>query len=43
MRHKTVKASFQAGFWISVVANLLLVAWLLRSGVSAAITHLVVG
>ena len=43
MRHKTVKASFQAGFWISVVANLVLVAWLWRSGVAATLTDVVLG
>nr|MDQ3039367.1 DUF1294 domain-containing protein [Pseudomonadota bacterium] len=43
MRHKTVKASFQAGFWISVVANLVLVAWLWRSGAAATLTDVVLG
>lgn len=41
MRHKTLKASFQIGFWISTVANLALVAWLWRSGVVAAWTDVV--
>jgi uncharacterized membrane protein YsdA (DUF1294 family)/cold shock CspA family protein len=31
-RHKTVKASFQAVFWITVVANVAAVAWLVASG-----------
>lgn len=43
MRHKTVKASFQAGFLISVMFNLGLFAWLWRNGVAAALTDLVLG
>ena len=43
MRHKTVKASFQAGFWTSVVSNLLLAGLLWWSGVAAALTTFVVG
>ncbi len=43
MRHKTVKTSFQIGFWISVLANLALVTWLWRSGVAAALRDVVIG
>ncbi|UHQ23773.1 DUF1294 domain-containing protein [Lysobacter sp. 5GHs7-4] len=32
-RHKTIKASFQFAFWITVFANLTVVAWLVYSGV----------
>lgn len=31
-RHKTVKASFQATFWITVLANIAGVGWLIASG-----------
>lgn len=31
-RHKTVKASFQQVFWVTVVLNVLLVGWLVQSG-----------
>ncbi len=43
MRHKTVKASFQTGFWMSVVINLLVVAWLWYSGVAARVSDAVIG
>ena len=43
MRHKTVKASFQTGFWVSVVVNLLGVAWLWYSGIAARLSELVIG
>lgn len=31
-RHKTVKRKFQAAFWVTVMVNLIVVAWLARSG-----------
>ncbi len=36
-RHKTVKASFQRGFWFTVVVNLLAVGWSLKSGFAASL------
>jgi uncharacterized membrane protein YsdA (DUF1294 family)/cold shock CspA family protein len=36
-RHKTVKASFQSVFWITVAANLALVAWLVAGGTAQRI------
>jgi len=42
-RHKTVKASFQFGFWCSVLANVAVVAWLVRSGVAHALTDALLG
>ena len=41
MRHKTAKASFRVTFWITVMLNLGLFAWLWRSGVAAALTDIV--
>ena len=43
MRHKTVKASFQTGFWVSVVVNLLVVAALWYGGVAGRLSELVIG
>ncbi|OHE84197.1 MAG: hypothetical protein A2190_00390 [Lysobacterales bacterium RIFOXYA1_FULL_69_10] len=43
MRHKTVKASFQTGFWVSVATNLLGVAALWYSGVAGRLSELVIG
>jgi uncharacterized membrane protein YsdA (DUF1294 family)/cold shock CspA family protein len=40
-RHKTVKASFQAGFWFSVVVNLVGVAVLWYVGIAGRISALV--
>lgn len=37
-RHKTVKASFQATFWTTVVLNIAVVAWLVGSGRFASLT-----
>ncbi|WP_157476988.1 DUF1294 domain-containing protein [Lysobacter sp. Root690] len=37
-RHKTAKRSFQMVFWATVVVNLIAAAWLLRSGLFAALT-----
>lgn len=31
-RHKTVKRSFQAAFWVTVIANIAAMAWLVSSG-----------
>lgn len=42
-RHKTGKASFQRTFWVTVVANLVLSAFLWRSGVAATWTTWVLG
>lgn len=42
-RHKTVKASFQSVFWITVLVNLALAAWLVRSGKAQWLTALVLG
>lgn len=36
--HKTVKQSFQVGFWFSVVANVIAIRWLVKSGVAAELT-----
>ena len=43
MRHKTVKASFQTGFWVSVAINLLGVAALWYSGVPGRLSEFVIG
>ena len=43
VRHKTVKASFQKVFWLTVVANLVLVAVLIRIGWAAKATTLILG
>ncbi|MDY0023033.1 DUF1294 domain-containing protein [Arenimonas caeni] len=37
-RHKTIKQPFQVVFWLTVVANLGLFAWLAHSGMAAALT-----
>lgn len=37
-RHKTAKTSFQIFFWATVLVNLVLVAWLVRSGLAQAWT-----
>ena len=42
-RHKTVKASFQRGFWITVVLNLVGCAVLWRSGIAATWTGWLLG
>lgn len=42
-RHKTVKASFQSVFWITVLVNLAVAAWLVRSGKAQWVTALVLG
>lgn len=42
-RHKTVKASFQAVFWFTVVANAAAVVWLVSSGKSQWFTALLLG
>lgn len=38
-RHKTVKASFQTMFWITVLLNVAGMAWLVRSGAVDALTR----
>src|SRR3546814_3925427 len=42
-RHKTVKASFQFAFWCSVLANIAIMAWLVRSGVARSLTDVLLG
>jgi uncharacterized membrane protein YsdA (DUF1294 family)/cold shock CspA family protein len=42
-RHKTVKASFQRGFWVTVVMNLVAFAVLWRSGIAATWTAWLLG
>jgi uncharacterized membrane protein YsdA (DUF1294 family)/cold shock CspA family protein len=42
-RHKTAKASFQFVFWCSVLANLALAAWLVRSGFARSLTEALLG
>lgn len=42
-RHKTVKTSFQAVFWFTVVVNIAAVAWLIRSGISRSLTDSLLG
>jgi uncharacterized membrane protein YsdA (DUF1294 family)/cold shock CspA family protein len=42
-RHKTAKASFQRGFWITVVVNLVLFGGLWRSGIAATWTEWLLG
>ncbi len=42
-RHKTVKASFQGVFWVTVLANVVAVAWLVLSGVAASLARAVLG
>ena len=42
-RHKTAKASFQRGFWVTVVVNLVLFGALWRSGIAAMWTEWVLG
>ena len=42
-RHKTLKQPFQTVFWVTVVLNAAIVAWLARSGIAAEITKALVG
>ena len=42
-RHKTVKASFQAGFWMTVVLNVALMALAVHQGAAQTITHILLG
>jgi uncharacterized membrane protein YsdA (DUF1294 family)/cold shock CspA family protein len=42
-RHKTVKASFQGTFWVTVALNLAAVGWLVYSGKAAALDALLMG
>ena len=42
-RHKTAKASFQRGFRITVVANLVLFGMLWQGGVAATLTEWLLG
>lgn len=38
-RHKTIKQSFQSVFWVTVVANLVAVGWLVSSGLAAELAQ----
>jgi uncharacterized membrane protein YsdA (DUF1294 family)/cold shock CspA family protein len=38
-RHKTVKASFQTGFWMTVVLNTAAMAWAVHQGLAQALSH----
>lgn len=40
LRHKSVKAQFRFVFWITVVLNLVALAWLLQSGKAEALNAL---
>ena len=42
-RHKTVKRPFQFVFWCSVLANVAIMAWLVRSGVARSLTDALLG
>lgn len=42
-RHKTAKASFQWVFWLTVLANVAAVGWLVRSGVAESLAKAVLG
>src|SRR3546814_17110974 len=42
-RHRTVKRSFQFAFWCSVLANVAIMAWLVRSGVARSLTDALLG
>lgn len=42
-RHKTIKTSFQAVFWITVVVNVAAAAWLVRTGLAAELTRSLAG
>ncbi|QOW22949.1 DUF1294 domain-containing protein [Novilysobacter avium] len=41
--HKTVKASFQQAFWVTVLVNIAVVVWLVHSGLAHAITATLLG
>lgn len=43
LRHKTAKASFQVGFWITVALNLAMVAWLSHGGFLERATRWLLG
>ena len=38
-RHKTAKASFQQAFWATVLLNVVIYAWLARSGLAAELSQ----
>ena len=42
-RHKTVKESFQAFSWVTVLINLGVVAWMVRSGAVRSVADFVTG
>jgi len=38
-RHKTIKQPFQTVFWVTVVLNMAVIAWLIKSGVAAELAQ----
>ena len=42
-RHKTVKASFQSVFWVTVFINIAVVAWLVHTGIAQLLTTALLG
>ena len=42
-RHKTVKASFQTGFWMTVVLNVAAMAWAVHQGLAQALSRALLG
>lgn len=42
-RHKTVKQPFQSVFWVTVVLNMTVLAWLIKSGVASGLAHSLTG
>jgi uncharacterized membrane protein YsdA (DUF1294 family)/cold shock CspA family protein len=42
-RHKTVQASFQQAFWVTVLVNLAVVAWVVHGGIAQSLTTTLLG
>jgi uncharacterized membrane protein YsdA (DUF1294 family) len=42
-RHKTVKASFQSVFWVTVFVNVAVAAWLVHAGIAQLLTSALLG
>jgi uncharacterized membrane protein YsdA (DUF1294 family)/cold shock CspA family protein len=42
-RHKTVKASFQSVFWVTVFVNVAVAAWLVHTGIAQLLTPALLG
>ena len=42
-RHKTIKQPFQSVFWATVVLNMAVLAWLVKSGVAAELAQSLIG